>query len=416
VALSNKSDSKESKAMMKKPQNFQSIVLFLIFGFSVLVVFLYLEKNNDVSSFKLTKKQLSSQTESVLNSLKDPVKLDIYSNKDSIIVNKIVKFLKPFQLLKPDFVIEIIDPKMNPSLVRENAISVEGEMLLSYQDKSVHITELSESALVNAILSVQRTKDEWLIVAEGYEMLSVTDDKDSGLFNLLVYLQKTGVKVARMPLNNSLELPENVKIIILPRPKQSLDSEIVLWLQQQLQKGLSIWWLTDPEVQNNQNYLELLFDVMIGDKQYIEGDQYSGILSKYMNHAITDKFNQPIYIAEAAEIISDSVQSIFKSSNDTASLFVSKVMGESRVIISGDVDMITNQYLNVAANKNFIIRSIDWLFHHDDRINLSVEIKNHTELNLSKPQLIILSLTLLIAIPFCYLLISFIQWRRSRVG
>lgn len=382
------------------------------------LLFIYLEKNSRNYAFQLDKsKGLNQQSIHVIESLtgNKAVKFEVYTRADSSIGKKIKQFFAPFKRINPEIQIEFIDPTIQPSKARLNAVTIQGEMVVRHIDETslgkINITELSESAVVNAIRKLQNNTDEWLIFAEGYGMQSVNDDESSGLSQLLLHLKKLGIHVARMPLNVSLILPDNVKAIILPSPDEILDNEMVAWLQTQMDKGIGIWWLNDIDAAQPQ--LELAMDVMIGDKSLINDKDYSGNISEFPNNIITENFNQPIYIAEANAIIADAFTPLIQTQNKE-SLAVSRQLNNSRIVITGDADFINNQYLNVAANKALSTRIIDWLLYHDDRINIPVHINENTQLYLSQTQLILLSVVFLLLIPLLLLFIAIKQWRASR--
>lgn len=393
-------------------------LLLLFVSLLLFVVFIVIEKSN--YAVKLSDdKNLSQQSIGIIKGLtgENAVKFEIYSNKGTFIAKKLFNFFKPIKQLNNAIKIEFIDRSTNPSKVKQNNVTMQGEIVLTYKDESrlnkINITELSESAIINAILRLQNDKDEFLLFAEGYGMKTVADEKETGLLELLMHLRKIGVRVARKPLNISLVLPDSVKVIVLPNPTETLDEHIVYWLQQQADNGISIWWLHDVAVAK-QPYLELAFDTILGKKKTINGKEYSATLSNFPQHPIVEHFNQPIYLAEAIEVNTDASQTFIQTSNNEP-LAISKQLKTSRLVITGDANFITNQYINVAANKSLTIRIVDWLFKHDDRINIPVKVSQNTQLLLSKTQLVLFSFILLILIPLLFIGIAIKQWRSNRV-
>lgn len=392
-------------------------VLLLFVSLSLLVIFILLEKSN--KSFKINNdKDLSAQSVKVIESLVDEkaVKFEIYSNKNSVVAKKIFKFFSRFKEINNQIIIEFIDPSTNPSKAQNNSVTIQGEIVLTFVDETrinkVNITELSETSIINAVLRLQNDKDEWMVIAEGYGMRSIDDDTSQGLSKLLLNLKKIGFHIARMPLNTALVLPEKVKVIALPHPKEQLDEQMVAWLLRQSESGISIWWLYDVD-SVAQPYLELAFDVLIGEKKKLDGDEYSAVLSGFPQHKIVENFNQPIYLAESVEIISSNSQ-VFIQTSEKESLAISKKSSSNRLVISGDTDFVSNQYINAAANSSLSIRIVDWLFYHDDRINVPVKVNKNTQLLLTKSQLLILSVLFLILIPLFFMIVAFKQWRKNR--
>ncbi len=405
---------------MMKVVTKQYLLLLMVFAIFTLCL-IYLEKNSAKFSLNIDKsKALNAQSIHVLQNLIDEnaVKFLVFTRKDSAVGKKIHQFFTPIKQVNPKINIEFIDPTLQPDQVKTHAITMQGEIVLTYQDNSklgkVNITELSESAVINAILRLQNNTDkaEWIVFAESYGMLSIDDESTTGLSKLLFTLKKQGYHVARMPLNVSLVLPNNVKLIILPNPQQTLESEMVNWIQQQSQQGISLWWLSDIG-SVAQSQLELTMDVMLGDKSEIKPGEFTATINQFPDNTITENFNQPIYWAQSREIIATGYQVLIKAQNQTV-LALNKQLPNSRIVITGDSDFISNQYLNVAANKSFALRIIDWLLYHDNRVNISVHISQHTQLYLSNAQMVFLSVVFLLLIPLLFLIMAGKQWRANR--
>jgi len=391
-------------------------LLVFIVATLLFLIFIYLEKNNTTLSWHLkNKKQLNPQSIELLKSFKGEkaIKFEIFARSSSVVAKNIAAFLKPYKNLNTEIIFEFIDPTNKPSLAKQYAITMQGEMVVSFQNDELNyanISELSESALMNALLQLQRREDKWLIFAQGYGMRTIEDESPNGLSDLLIYLKKSGVHIARMPLSPLLELPENVKVILLPAPTDELDAEIVTWLEKQINNGISLWWLADID-SNQQRNLELATNIMLGDKTSIIKDSYVAAISEFPIDKITENFNQAVLFAESKELISTDAKAIVKTEFGK-NLALAKQLSHSRLFITGDVDFISNQYLKVAANKNFILRVIDWLFYHDDRINIALQSNNNTQLYLTQRQLIAISVVFLLLFPLFYLIFAVINFRR----
>ncbi|MEZ5496095.1 MAG: Gldg family protein [Gammaproteobacteria bacterium] len=395
-----------------------SLLVVLMIVLSVL--FIYLEKSSQQFSVVLDDSHaLNQQTIKILQTLKGEkaIQIDIYTDKSSALADKISDFFKRFQRVNSEISYQFINPTENPDQVRLNAVSMQGEMVLSLKNsenkKSVNITELSESAVINSILHLLNPSNQWIVFAEGFGMSKIDDETPSGLSNLLIYLKKTGLQVARMPLNPDVQLPEQVKLIIFPAPTDTLSDEMTGWILSQMKTGVSIWWLTDTFVENQDN-LELAFDILSGEEILNDDKPYSDVVSQFGKHPITENFNQPVYLAGIREIMSEQWNNLLQTEKGKF-LFLARQYDGSRAVISGDVDFISNQLINVAANKAMILRIIDWLTDNDNRLNLPITVNNDTQLYLTQTQLLALSILLMIVIPLVFLSIAFKQWRKSRV-
>lgn len=388
----------------------------MVLALSGLVILFYFEKH--AHHFTLNNHHsLDQRSLQIVSSLKgqDAVKFQIFIDENSVIAQKIHQFFKPFVMHNDELLLEFVDPIVEPDKAQLNNITMQGEMVLSYLDDNrlerINITELSESAVVNAVLRLKNSNDEWLIFAEGYGMQKIDDESPQGMSELLIYLKKIGIKVARMPLNPLLQLPENVKVIVLPVPTKTIDEQMVEWLKVQHQRGISLWWINDVNAVD-QTSMELAFDVINGEKAALYDDVYTDAMTVFPSHPITENFNQPIYIAQAREVLLDGSQTLWQSSIGVV-LAASKEQGDQRFLITGDGDFVSNQYFKAAANRSFAERVVDWLFFHDDRVNLAVKVNDNTQLFLSRPQLLFLSVFLLILWPLFFIIMA---WKQFRSG
>ncbi len=399
---------------MKNSELLIKYLFLLLFALLMFVVFVYLEhqkpllpvgESNDLDA-------RSIQIVETLNG-KEAVKFEVFIDPNSVIANKINQFFEPYLWHNPALGLEFVDPIKQPDRVQLNHITMQGEMVLSYQDqqstKRINITELSESAIINAVMRLKNEHDEWLIFAEGFGMKTIGDQGPSGLSNVLIYLKKLGINVARVSLDPDVNLPENVKVILLPAPSEILDENTVAWLLEQQNKGISLWWMNDING-IEQTALELALEVISGDKTPLYDDEYANVLTTFPAHRITEKFNQPLFVAQAREVAMADADPIWQSDSGVV-LAAASTGPNARVLVTGDADFLTNQYFNVAANRSFTERLVDWLFYRDDRINLAVSVNQDTQLFLSPSQLLWSSGLFLLLLPSVGL---FMAWRHYR--
>lgn len=399
--------------------NFKAVKLYfkVVFITALLSVLFYFIEKQNYQYVLDDSKDLSEKTVHLLKQLKGDKKVvfTVFSRQDSVVAKKIKKFFRSFKVENPSIKLEFVDPTLNPSDVKKYGITMQGEMVVSFQDQSqlkkINITELSESAISNSLLRLINQSDEWIVFAESFGMKTIGDESNTGLSNLLIHLKKSGFNVARMPLNKSIVLPDNVKLLILAKPIDPFTSEMVDYIMELMNNGTSLLWLDD--VDSSQASLELALGAFSGNKIVFEGKKSSAYTSQFPQHGITQNFNQPVFIAEAKEISLENSQTIIQT-KDNHSIGQAKVLAKSRLVIVGDCDFVTNAYLNSAANKSMIERIVDWLLYHDNRIDIPVQINQNTQLFLTQTQLIVMSVVFLLMIPLFFLFMAFKWWRKNR--
>lgn len=85
-----------------------------------------------------------------------------------------------------------------------------------------------------------------------------------------------------------------------------------------------------------------------------------------------------------------------------------------RVIVTGDGDFLTNAYLGNAGNLALGLNMVNWLSHDDVYINIAPHTAPDTRLLLSRPEILLISIFFLVALPITLLAAGLIIWWRRR--
>ncbi|MCF6319335.1 MAG: GldG family protein [Proteobacteria bacterium] len=334
--------------------------------------------------------------------------IDVFAGEKTLVGQSVATFLEPVLQYMPDVEIHYIDPVANPDLLRENGISMQGEMLFRNLNKRLHLKELSYETMINLLVQLNNDSSKWLVFLEGFGVRELGSDLDDGLAKMLLALRHSGYSVARMNFDVKTKIPDNVNLLIVPAPTKTIGIEQIKWLESNIAKGISIWWLTEPELADKQEYLSLLFDVIpvadVKDSQLL--------LESFPKHPVNLNFRQAIHLVQAMRF--DSMTTALWQDDQNRRIAASQEIGEARLIVTGDADFISNQYLYTAGNKNMAIRMIDWLLFNDDRISLAPQGIEQSQLHLNKIEVLWFSGLMLIFIPVLLLLIALLMWRRSK--
>ncbi|WP_154224468.1 hypothetical protein [Marinicella rhabdoformis] len=369
-----------------------------------------------VQSHQLSYKDLlPSNAQEILNQQKH-TDIDVFATENSDAGKKVAEFLSPVISLLPDVRVNYLDPASQVEVMAQHGISRQGSMLVrqggTVEDpEGGHLfvmKELSYEQWFNGLKKLQTPKDDWLVLLEGFEGGDLRGEAPEGFEQWYQSIKNAGYQVAMMSWQEGLNLPSNVKLIMLLAPKKEVSGEVVEWLQQQITQGVSIWWLTEPEQAQQQNHLSLLFDVMPLDSFY------AGplVLKDFPDHAINQSFDRPIdlYQAMTFETASDQVW----QNEQGQTLAAAQVMGESRLLVTGDSDFVNNGRLLSGGNLEMSLRQLDWLLGIDDRIDLPTIGMAQSQIHLTKNQVLLYSVLMLLVLPGLLLLVALGVWYRNR--
>jgi len=304
--------------------------------------------------------------------------------------------------------VEDNDPQTKPARWRDNGVRMHGEIILRKPGKKRHLTSLSYEDLTNLLQSLNTDQDKWLVFLEGFDSRLVSSLESSGLSTALVELQKRGYPVARAVLSPGAIIPDNVKALILPAPRQPLDTASLNWLQQQLQKGVNIWWLQEPELMGQQPELDLMFDVQ--SPQALA--ENPAVLKSYPEHPMNQAFDQPIQLTQAMAF-ETAAQPLWLSDRQQV-LAATQSLEGARLLVTGDADFISNQFFYLAANQSMMFRMVDWLLGYDDRFRWAPDIKAESQVQLSRMEILIMAGLMLVVLPLLYLAIGAYRWWTNR--
>jgi hypothetical protein len=82
---------------------------------------------------------LSSRTQDVLKKLNGPVSIVSYARTTGELRGTIAAFIARYQQLKPDIALRFVDPDTDPDAMRKQAITLDGEMVIHYAERTQRV-------------------------------------------------------------------------------------------------------------------------------------------------------------------------------------------------------------------------------------------------------------------------------------
>lgn len=109
---------------------------------------------------------LSQASLDVINKMSGPIGVTVYATPQDVQLGDIRKiisnFLMIYQRVKPDLVFEFIDPIEQPDLAQEAGIRMNGEIIITFDHRSEHLTAINEQAFTNALMRLVRSEKSGL--------------------------------------------------------------------------------------------------------------------------------------------------------------------------------------------------------------------------------------------------------------
>lgn len=347
------------------------------------------------------------------------LEIEVFALPNSAAAKLVNNFLKPLTEGLKNTQINYIDSSQNPELIKQYKIQKQGEMIIHKGEKSFQLSTLSYEAFFNGLKRLSQPIDSWVVFLDNLSSHSYSAQaglvNNAGYSDWLKQLQAANYQAMVLPWQADLKLPKQVKLIVLSAPQAALNHSQITWLEAQLSQGMSVLWLTDPKYAIQQPALSLLFDVLNTDAFH----QGQLIMKNYPEHIINSDFDRPMDLFEVMpfETASDILwvndqQQVLAA---TQEINFNNLTGmTSRMMVVGDSDFLSNQYLNSGGNLEMSYRLIDWLLHNDNRVDLPTIGINNTQLHFSSQEILWFAGIMLILLPVLLLLGAGYYWRKSR--
>lgn len=398
---------------------------------------------------------LSETTSQFLAQLDQSITIQAFISPNSEYRPALESLLSRYKSHNAKLNIHYINPDFSPDLVRQLKIQQQGEMVVSRGDTQQHVVDLSEQSLTNALISVSRQQEQWLVFIEGHGERSPFNTANYDLSTWGDQLKQKGFKLLPLNLVENNHIPDNTTAIVIASPERAwLDGEIDI-IKHYIANGGHLLWLAEP---SSNKYLARLAEELgiefipgvvidpnaqqlgINDPQFL-------LITDYANNAIgqatsgvtlfpkavalentpnnTNWQYLPLLTTQAnvwSETVNTQAPYKFDLGSDTAgplniSYLLTRTMEnsdngdqEQRIAIVGDGDFLSNTYLGNGSNLELGMAIMNWLAGDDALISIPVKTTLDNQLNLSQLQSMIIGLGFLIFVPLLLLIIGLSLW------
>ena len=440
-------------------QNFLFLVLFLaVIGLLAWLSQRYSFESDWTSTGRHT---LSNTSITLLSRIDGPVQITAFASKQ---VQPFIKeFIKRYQKHKPDIELHFVNPDLEPDKVRAMGITVEGEMVITYQGRSEHVTSPSEETITNSLQRLLRSQEKKLVFITGHGERHATGQANHD-YNLFAnFLSSKGIKIVNHNLTEQPHIPDDTAILVIAGPQiDYFDGEVEL-IRNFLKQGGNLLWLYDPGAFFNLEKLAQDLRIRFVDGVIVDpttqllgiSDPSFAVVTRYGEHPITFGFDLMTLFPRASGIqfigqdewtAAPFLQTIdrswaesgimegaieYQAKLDTPGPLVigmtltrklpgKKTTGEKqddqdqRVAVLGDGDFLSNAYLGNQGNQDLGYNIINWLSHDDNFIAIPGNKAPDTELVMSEMAWSLLGLFFLLGLPLLLLGSGVFIWLKRR--
>jgi len=423
------------------------IILFL--GFIGLLAWFSTQYTFTVDLTANQRNSLSAPTLRLLQTIDKPIKITSFISPVNELKETLDALFQRYQDKQALIEYESLNPDLVPDLLREFNIQRDGEVLIEVEGRSENLTQITESTITNAIARLLRQGDRWIVFLEGHGERNPYGDANHDFQLFAARLSQKGFQIETTNLLQTTGIPDNTDVLVIADSANELLSGEMDMVNNYVQSGGNLLWLTDvhqqpmlPTLAENLE-LEFLPGVIVDPSTQLLGLSRVdfALVADYPRHVITTaidalslfprakamQFNgeqseweavplmvtQPRSWNETGEIkgkISQGDQADETAGPLTIGYSLTRSLQQEdgelqtqRIVVTGDADFLSNQYLGNGSNLPLGLNMINWLSYDDNLIAISPRGAIDTRLELSPNSQLFIALLFLLVLPLVLL-------------
>ena len=399
---------------------------------------------------------LNQASTEILQKMDGPVTVTVYvTDQDARlgdIRNIISEFLRLYQRIKPDFTFTFIDPTEHPKVTQEAGIKVDGEMVVTFNGRSEHLTIVNEQVFTNLLIRLVRSGEKLVMGLSGHGERRLDGRANHDLGEFGKQLSMKGFKTDSLNLAIAQDVPINASVLIIASPQVDLLKGEVDKILAYVARGGNLLWLIDQESLRGLQPLAEKLSITLTpgvvvdpQSQQLKAPITFALGANYGQHPITRNFNnitifpfaRQISLNESKEWNSVSLVEVAqngwvetgKLESDVTFDEMYDVAGpisiaaalrrtlqdrEQHVVVIGSGHFLANSYLGNGSNLDFGINLINWLVEDENLITIQPRATLDSNLTMSKSALTIIVSVFLIILPLFFLVCGITVWWQRR--
>ena len=401
-----------------------AIMSLIVLGILILVNFIAAKHNFRWDTTREKLFSISPQSQKIVRSLTGDVHVKAFFRPTN--QQGIADLLTEYASHSKRFKHEIIDPDVNPGLVKEYHIKDYGTIIFESDNKIERIKEPAEQEITNALIKVTRDAVKKIYFTTMHGEHDLDDINPEGLSEAQRAIETENYQIETLFLANAGKVPEDCSVLLIAGAQKDLLESEYRAIQSYLDKGGKLFVLLNPD-QPDFNQLLSPWGFEVGDNTVIDtspvgqllGAGYgSPLIAQYEPHEITRDFNtMTIFrfvrsVTPAAQPESGiTVQSLIKTTEFPGSWAETNLQSENiqfdegediqgpvsiaavaekavsappdttsdadaaktlktRIAVFGDSDFMTNAYFHFQGNGDLFLNVISWLAEQGDLISI----------------------------------------------
>ena len=341
--------------------------------------------------------------------------------------------------------------------MRELGAAPGGELIVRGEGREQRLQSLSERSLTGALRQLGHDGERTLAFIVGHDERSSNGDLGSDWAAVMARMRSIGIVSAEHSLVSAPHISDDTNAVVVAAATRAFFPGEVASMLEYINRGGNLLWLLDSagnaleESGLSALAFELGIDVLPGTVIDTASQALTGgaadfvVLDQFPKHPITTGLTSPVLLPQvtaleitplAGQVVSPLLQTGEFSWTETGSLEGAVqydansierrgplVLGLSierklanknqRIVIIGDADFASTQFVGNGANQAFGESVIVWLSGDADALEFVTQAAPDTQLTLNSRDIVILTVSLLAGVPILLALVAAVLgWRR----
>jgi len=419
------------------------VMIVLVLGIIALVEAVSYRHSYRLDLTENRRHSLSPQTVKVLKELKVPVKATGFFRPDQPGKRTAEDLFKQYATYaEGKFTWEIVDADRNPSLARRYGVETYGTVVLEAtpkegQVKEEKILDAEEEKLTNGLLRVLREGKRVLYFVKGHGERDLQSSERTGLAQLKAAIEKQHYEVKDLLLAREPKVPDDAAIVVLAGPQKDPLANELDALHAYVGRGGKLLLMVDPFQASGLGTLLDRYGLGLGNDVIIDinplGRMFQAgpeipVVADYPAHPITQGFRLATIFPEARTVAvreklpeGVTAQALARTGTDSwaelnqaeyrsgqvkrdpneprgpltlgaAATVTPREPAEpgkgakGRLVVIGDSDFVTNLFVNVQGNRDFVLNVLAWLGEEESLIAIRPKEPRNTPVFLTAAQ------------------------------
>ncbi|MGV7221161.1 MAG: GldG family protein [Nitrospinales bacterium] len=393
---------------------------------------------------------LAPQTKKVVSQLPREVKITAFLATAEESRSEFENLIEGYVSLSDKIKMTYIDPFKNPAITKQYGVTAEGTIVIESGKNETKVNKHTEENLTNGIIKVIKDEEKFVYFLDGHGEKNISLEKKEGYSQIRNSLEKNGFTIKTLLLLGMGKVPDDADLLIINGPVKPLVPEELEMLRTWLSKGGSLFILLDPPAQTktttglenlvNEWGINLDNDIIIDPMARLSGGDFAApIVKHYGRHGITKDFTLPTIFLLLRSVTSKPFEDVTivdllfsgpdswaekdmtadkvrydedvdqkgpipialaatrqygtknapenpEKKNDAVSTDEVTKDIKANMVVVGDSDFASNNYVNLYGNGDFFLNTVSWLLKEETLISIRAKERKSSPLTLSATQ------------------------------